>query len=133
LLKRVLIPLCLSAAAVLGLALPAQAKTASFDWNGLFAHRLDSRDYSAAAGTHTITKTTADCVGPGDQMRVRLVRNAFLGDFEYPFKTWDCTDDDQSRTWTTDRSATYHFTVEKNDTDDTSSYWYVTGTDLYPI
>jgi hypothetical protein len=125
----------LVAVAVVGLTLPAQAAgSLSFDWNGLFSHRLDSREYRpGVGGTHTVTKTDADCPGPGDQMRVRLVRAVpWSSDFEYPFKTWNCTGEDQSRQWITEWNTSFHFTIEKNDTADTSNYWYVKGTAVYP-
>jgi hypothetical protein len=118
-----------------GLTFPAFAKTDSFSWNGLFSHRLDSRTYYASkTGTHTIAKTEADCPGPGSQFRVRLVRNVgWASDQEFPWKKWNCTDDDQSRSWISERIGHFHLTVEKNDTDNTSTYWYVKGKTAFPI
>jgi hypothetical protein len=136
-LRRAAAILAAGLVALLGLALPAAAVggTSSFDWNGLFSHRLDSRSYYATrSGTHTVTKTDADCPGPGSNMQVRLVREIpWVGDAEFPWKAWDCTDDDQSRSWITDWSNTnFHFSVEKSDTTDTSSFWYVKGNTVYP-
>jgi hypothetical protein len=124
----------LAATAVAGLAAPAYAADGAFDFNGFFSHRLDSRSYTTGrTGTHTVTKTTADCPGPGDNMRVRLVRNVtWGGDYNYPWKTWNCTDDDQSRSWISEWDTTFHFSVEKQDTDSTADYWYITGNVTYP-
>lgn len=134
-LRRAAAVSVLASAAVLGLTAPAFAKTSSFSWNGLFSHRLDSRDYYASkTGTHTITKTEADCPGAGSHFRVRLVRSVGLAsDQEYAWKTWNCSDDDQARSWISGRIGHFHLSVEKNDSDSTSTYWYVTGRTVFPV
>jgi len=133
-LKHLAAATVLAAGGVTALAAPAFAVDGQFDFNGFFSKRLDSRTYYPdRSGTHTITKQTADCPGPGDAMRVRLVREVtWGGDYNYPWKTWDCSDNSQSRSWISEWDTHHHFSVEKQDSDSTAYYWYITGTATYP-
>lgn len=114
------------------LTLPALA-AGDFTWSGEFQHRLQSRTYSTPnTGNHTVTKWSADCPGDGNNMRVRLVHEVGFGtDDYYEWKGWDCTDNNQSRTWASGRTEEFHFDVEKSDTPD-SDTWTASGKTVYP-
>lgn len=130
--KRLLAALLVISAVEMAIvALPALA--GDFPWVCQFTHRCVSRTWSTPnAGVHKITKTDADCPGPGNQMRVRLVKERFLGDLFFPWKYWDCGPTDQTKQWSSPEPGNFHFDIEKNDTDDTYWAWTVYGYTVYP-
>lgn len=115
------------------LTLPALAAEGSFEWSGEFQNRLKSRTYSTPnTGTHTVAKWTAYCPGYGNNMRVRLVHEVGFGtDDYYEWKGWDCTDNNQARSWNSARTDEFHFDVEKADSV-SSDTWSVSGKTYYP-
>lgn len=131
-MKRCITALAIIAVLVTILALPAVA-AGSFNWTCQFTHRCVSRTWSTPNdGTHKITKTNADCPGPGNELRVRLVKERTFGDLFFAWKDWNCGTTDQTRQWTTSETGSFHFDVEKKDTNNTYWAWTVYGKTVYP-
>jgi hypothetical protein len=130
--RRLLLVIALVAVQVLVLVVPAVA-AGSFGWTCQFVHRCVSRTWETPnRGIHSVTKTTANCPGPGNNMRVRIVHEEFGPDTFYVWKGWDCTDNNQTRRWDSNQTGGFHFDVEKADTNDTTWAWTITGNTQFP-
>lgn len=115
------------------LGLPAGRAAGWFDWYCYFSHRCVSRTYETPnTGTHRILQTYANCPGPGNKVRYRIVHEEFGGDTFYAWKTVYCGTTDQSKSWSIPQTGSFHFDAEKADTTDTSSTWYIEGETSYP-
>lgn len=129
--RRVAVTALLAILILLGM--PAVRAAGWFDWYCYFTHRCVSRTYETPnSGTHSITQTYANCPGPGNRVRYRIVHEEFGPDTFYRWKNVSCGTTDQTKSWSIPQIGPFHFDAEKADTTDTSYTWYIEGETTYP-
>jgi len=115
-----------------GMVVPAFA-AGSFTWQCDFADRCLSRDWQTPnTGTHRVqVYANASCPGDGNEYRVRIVRERTFGDDLGEWSRYTCGNGGtKSRTFSA--SGTFHFDIEKADTNNTTNVWTLKGETRYP-
>jgi hypothetical protein len=96
---------------VMAVASPSFAATGSFPWTASFKVGLDSRAWTQKAGNTTITAKMS-CNDPmNDTYYIELYRNETIDD-SYGRTKYTCGSN-QTYTWTSLPSGTYHFHLSK--------------------